>query len=104
MIPSEQPVTVPAVAEKTFDQQWVYNLIVHAPTPTSGRVSIELLPYNAQSGELGPSDLMVTMSTDKLWEAIAAVPEMAAAFEAVIAAVPPMKAWIATQQEEQPSE
>lgn len=100
MIQAEQTITIPSVAEKTFSEQWVYNLIVHAPSPTSGRVSVELLPYNSQTGELGPSEYIQSFSTDKLWEAIQEVPEMATAFNAVIAAVPAMKAWLTAQQEE----
>lgn len=100
MIQAEQTITIPAVEEKQFNEQWVYNLIVHAPSLNSGRVSVELLPYNSQTGELGPADLLQSFSTDKLWEAIQEVPEMAAAFNAVIAAVPAMKAWLTVQEEE----
>lgn len=101
MITNDNPVTIPAVAEKTFDEQWVYNLIVHAPTPTTGRVAIELLPYNEETKEIGPSQFMQSFSTDKLWEAVEEVPEMQAAFAAIIAAVPAMKAWLAAQQNQE---
>jgi hypothetical protein len=100
MIQAEETITIPPVAAKQFGQQWVYNLIVHAPTPTNGRVSVELLPYNSQTGEVGPAEFIQSFSTDKLWEAIEEVPEMAIAFNAVIAAVPAMKEWIAAKQEE----
>ena len=43
-IQPEQPIVVPAVPEKTYTEQWVYNLVVHAPTLTTGNVRIELLP------------------------------------------------------------
>jgi hypothetical protein len=101
MIQAEQTITIPAVPQKTFGEQWVFNLVVQAPTPTSGSVSIELLPYNSQTGEIGPLDLSKSISTDKLWEAIQEVPEMATAFNAVIAAVPPMKAWIESKRQEE---
>jgi hypothetical protein len=99
MIQAEQTITIPAVTEKTFGEQWVYNLSVHAPTPTTGRVSVELLPYNSQTGELGPSEFIQSFSTDKLWESIQEVPEMATAFSAIIAAVPAMKAWLASKEQ-----
>jgi hypothetical protein len=42
----------------------------------------------------------VPLHTDKLWQAVAEVPEVAAAMEAIFAAVGPLAAWIAAQQPE----
>jgi hypothetical protein len=96
-IAPQTPIVVPAVPEKTFSEQWVYNLVVHAPTSTSGNVRIELLPYDPVTKEIGPGTLNQPVYTDKLWEAISAVPEVAVAFQAVIDCVGPLRTWIDAQ-------
>ena len=88
------PIVIPAIPEKTFSEQWVYNLNVHAPTPTTGYVNIELLPYNGDTQEIGAGSLMQPVRTDKLWQAVNEVPEVAIAFQAVIDSVEPLRAWI----------
>ena len=99
MIPSDQPLTIAPTQLKTYDSLWIYNLSFHAPTTDSGNMKAEFLPYNAQSKEIGPSEYLQTVSTDKLWEAVEAVPEVRDAFNAIIAAVGPLKAWVKSQQE-----
>jgi len=96
-ISPQTPIVVPAVPEKTFSEQWVYNLVVHAPTSTSGNVRIELLPYDPVTQEIGPGTLNQPVYTDKLWEAVSAVPEVAVAFQAVIDCVGPLRTWIDAQ-------
>ena len=96
-IEPQTPIVVPAVPEKTFTEQWVYNLVVHAPTATSGNVRIELLPYDPVTKEIGPGTLNQPVYTDKLWEAVNAVPEVAVAFQAVIDCVGPLRTWIDAQ-------
>ena len=98
MIPNPNPITVPSVESKTYDQQWVYTLNVMAPSVGNGRIAIELLPFNSTTGELGGGDLVQTTSTDKLFDAIEAVPELKTAFDAVLAAVGPTSEWIAAQE------
>ena len=88
------PIVIPAIPEKTFSEQWVYNLNVHAPTASTGFVNIELLPYNRDTQEIGAGSLMQPVRTDKLWQAINEVPEVAVAFQAVIDCVEPLRAWI----------
>ena len=96
-IEPQTPIVVPAVPEKIFSEQWVYNLVVHAPTATSGNVRIELLPYDPVTKEIGPGTLNQPVYTDKLWEAVNAVPEVAVAFQAVIDCVGPLRTWIDAQ-------
>jgi NDP-sugar pyrophosphorylase family protein len=91
------PIVIPAIPEKTFSEQWVYNLNVHAPTVSTGVVNIELLPYNSETQEIGAGSLMQPVRTDKLWQAINEVPEVAVAFQAVIDCVEPLRAWIELQ-------
>lgn len=104
MIPSDQPVTIAPTPAKSFDSLWIYNLSFHAPTTDSGNMKAEFLPYNGKTKEIGPSEYLQTVSTDKLWEAVEAVPEVRVAFEAIIAAVGPLKAWVKAQSGVQPSE
>jgi hypothetical protein len=93
-ITNETPVVIPPTAEKSFPHQWIYNLSCHCPSNTQGRISIELIPYNADTSEFGPSSGLEVVTTDALWEAINEVPEVAAAFTAVIDSVEPLRAWI----------
>ena len=93
-ITNETPVVIPSTAEKSFPHQWIYNLSCHCPSNTQGRISIELIPYNADTAEFGPSSGLEVVTTDALWEAINEVPEVAAAFTAVIDSVEPLRAWI----------
>ena len=102
-IQPEQPIVVPAVPEKTYTEQWVYNLVVHAPTLTTGNVRIELLPYDPATQEIGPGTLNQPVYTDQLWEAVAAVPEVAIAFQAVIDCVAPLRTWIEAQNAPAPA-
>ena len=93
-ITNETPVVIPSTAEKSFPHQWIYNLSCHCPSNTQGRISIELIPYNADTSEFGPSSGVEVVTTDALWEAINEVPEVAAAFTAVIDSVEPLRTWI----------
>lgn len=98
MIPNPTPVITDPVPSKTYDELWIYSLTAISPTVDSGRISIELLPYNRTLNELGPSNAKLTLTTDKFFQALQEVPELAAAFNAVIAAVPATRAWIEAQQ------
>lgn len=93
-ITNETPVVIPPTAEKSFPHQWIYNLSCHCPSNTQGRISIELIPYNADTSEFGPSSGLEVITTDALWEAINEVPEVAAAFTAVIDSVEPLRTWV----------
>ena len=93
-ITNENLVVIPPTAEKSFPHQWIYNLSCHCPSNTQGRISIELIPYNADTSEFGPSSGLEVVTTDALWEAINEVPEVAAAFTAVIDSVEPLRTWI----------
>ena len=91
---NENPVVIPPTAEKLFPHQWIYNLSCHCPSISQGRISIELIPYNADTLEFGPSSGLEVVTTNFLWEAIQEVPEVADAFTAVINSVEPLKIWL----------
>jgi hypothetical protein len=93
----EQPIVVPPVPGETYTEQWIYNLVVHSPAINSGRVQIQLLPFDPVAPKIGPGELLENIESDKLWDAVAEVPEVAAAMQAVLDAVGPLRAWIAAQ-------
>lgn len=93
-----QTVVIPAVEEKTFPHLWIYNILIHAPTTTSGRIKIETLPYNSDTKEIGSGKDMVAIETGDLWAAVAEVPEAALAMQAIFDAVEPLRAWKEAKQ------
>ena len=100
MLTNPNPVEVPAVAAKVYDRLHVYTLSAIQPTTDSGSITVELLPATAD-GELANGSLVQKMTAPLTPEIMAAVPELAAAFAAVLAAIPATQAYLA---EEQPSE
>ena len=99
MLTNPTPIETPAVAAKVYDRLHVYSLSAIQPTanPQSGSITVELLPATAD-GELATGDNVQRMSCP-LYPAINEVPELAAAFAAVIAAIPATQAWLAAEQE-----
>lgn len=93
-IKAELPFVTPSVTEKTFEDQWIYNLSVMVPTTNSGRISIELLPYNSQTREICLGSGMEIVTTDNLWDAVQDVPEVQAAMSIILSAVPALRSWV----------
>ena len=104
MLTNPTPITTEPVAAKVYDKLHLYTLTAIQPTGDSGSITVELLPATAD-GELATGDNVQRMSCP-LYPAINEVPELAAAFAAVIAAIPATQAWLAAQQpqEDAPSE
>ena len=109
MLTNPTPIETPAVAAKVYDKLHLYSLTAIQPTGDdgngsgSGSITVELLPATAD-GELASGDNVQRMSCP-LYPALNEVPELAAAFAAVIAAIPATQAWLAAQStEDAPSE
>lgn len=103
MLDNPTPIQTPAVAAKVYDKLHLYSLSAIQPTGDSGSIQVELLPATAD-GELASGDNVQRMSCP-LYPAITEVPELAAAFAAVIAAIPAVQAWLGAQTtEDAPSE
>ena len=103
MLNNPNPIETPAVAAKVYDRLHVYTLSAIQPTTDSGSITVELLPATAD-GELATGDNVQRLSVP-LYPALNEVPELAAAFAAVIAAIPATQAWLAAQTtEDAPSE
>ena len=97
MLDNPTPIETPAVAAKVYDKLHLYSLVAMHPTGDSGSITVELLPATAD-GELASGDKVQRMSCP-LYPALNEVPELAAAFQAVIAAIPAVQAWLAAEQE-----
>lgn len=97
MLTNPTPIETPAVAAKVYDKLHLYSLSAIHPTTDSGSITVELLPATAD-GELATGD-KVQRLTCPLYPALSEVPELAAAFAAVLAAIPATQAWLAAQQE-----
>jgi uncharacterized protein YecA (UPF0149 family) len=102
MLNNPNPIETPAVAAKVYDRLHVYSLSAIQPTTDSGSITVELLPATAD-GELANGSLVQKMTAPLAPEILSAVPELAAAFAAVLAAIPATQAYLASQQE-QPNE
>lgn len=100
MLPNPTPITTEPVPAKVFDKLHLYSLNAMHPTADSGTITVELLPATAD-GELASGDKVQRMSCP-LYPALAEVPELAAAFAAVLAAIPATQAWLAAQSPEGP--
>lgn len=97
LLPNQTPIEVPAVAARVYDKLHLYSLSAIHPTTDSGSITVELLPATAD-GELATGDKVQRLSCP-LYPALSEVPELAAAFSAVLAAIPATQAWLAAQQE-----
>lgn len=103
MLTNPTPIETPAVAAKVYDKLHLYSLVAMHPDQNSGSITVELLP-STSAGELASGDNVQRLSVP-LYPALNEVPELAAAFAAVIAAIPATQAWLAAQAtEDAPSE
>jgi hypothetical protein len=96
------PVVVPQVSEKVFPHLWIYNINVHAPTVTTGRITIETLPYNNDEQIIGSGNFVESIHTDDLWGAVNEVPEVAIAMGSIFNAIEPLRKWVAEKNNTQP--
>ena len=98
MLTNPNPITTEPVAAKVYDRLHVYTLTAIQPTADTGSITVELLPATAD-GDLAPGSLVQRMTAPLTPEILAAVPELAAAFNAVLAAIPATQAYLAAQEQ-----
>ena len=98
MLTNPTPLTTESVPAKVFDKLHVYSLSAIQPTTDSGSISVELLPATSD-GELASGSFVQRMTAPLNPEIMQAVPELAQAFQAVLAAIPATMAYLTTQQE-----
>jgi hypothetical protein len=99
MLDNPAPLTTEPVPAKVFDKLHVYSLSAIQPSADSGSITVELLPAT-ESGELATGDKVQRISAP-LYPAMSEVPELAAAFQAVLAAIPATQAWLNAQNQEE---
>ena len=93
-IPSPNPIVFPAAPEKTFPHLWIKRLLLESPAVDEGKMEARFAPYNSDTREIGPSAFDTQFTTEDLWDAINEVPEVAAAYAAILNSVAPMIAWL----------
>ena len=98
MLTNPTPIETPAVPAKVYDRLHVYTLTAIQPTADTGSITVELLPATAD-GDLAPGSLVQRMTAPLTPEILAAVPELAAAFDAVLTAIPATQAYLAAQEQ-----
>jgi hypothetical protein len=93
-VPLDPPYVRPATPEQTFPSTFFADFAVVVRSMTDGDGYIRSMPM-ADDGELALSQAKETRFD--LWAACAAVPEAAAAMQAVMTALPLIEAWQAEQ-------
>jgi hypothetical protein len=93
-IPSPSPLVFPATPEVVFPHLWIKRLLLESKAIDDGKMEAEFLPYNSDTKRIAPENFVQKMSTDDLWDAINEVPEVGAAYAAILECVPPMMAWL----------
>ena len=91
------PVIVPAVSatpELEYDQLWLKNITIDAPTQTEGLISIQSVPYSTLSGAFADNGDVVSIYTDELWTAVAEVSSVAVAMDAIFTATTDLRTWL----------
>ena len=91
-IENENPLVLPAEAEKTLSQIWVSSLSVNVPTASDGSLYLQLRPCDAATGEIADEEYSKGLHLS-FWEVISEVPEAAAAMQSVFDAVPAIEAF-----------
>jgi len=96
-ITAKSPTQRAKVTAKTFDDLWIKSVVIRTPDDGTGYVKLETRAYDYADSEFGPDAESIT--TDQLWQATQEVPEVAAAFAAILAAVEPLRTWVDAQAE-----
>ena len=114
-VPREEPFVVPASAEETFDSVWIKSINIFSPntaevSPTEGNINIEMLPYDAENKKVlvtpdleGATYINVPNRANgrkTFWQAVDEVPEVKAAMDAILVAIPALRTWANTPQPE----
>jgi hypothetical protein len=97
MLPNPTPITTDPVPARVFDRLHVLSLTANAPSASSGVLTVELIP-STQDGVLAPMNLAQRISCP-LYPTLDEVPELRAAFDAVVGAIPATQAYLAQMVE-----
>lgn len=94
----EEPIVLEPRDLKVFPHLWLWKIIVDTPNDQVGTVSVYAYPWNANTNEQLTTSPEYIECRD-IWKCAEEVPEVAAAIDAIIEAITPMKNWILTQQQ-----
>ena len=110
-IPRDEPFVVPARPEETFDSVWLRSINIYAPNtstedPNGGSLNVEMLPYDGSNEKVlvtadneGVEYINVPSRVNgrkPFWQCVDEVPEVKAAMDAIIAAIPALRTWADT--------
>jgi hypothetical protein len=116
-IPRDEPFVVPASPKETYDSVWLRSINIFAPntaeaSPTEGNINIECLPYDAENQKVlvtadneGVEHINVPNRVNgrkPFWQCVDEVPEVKAAMDAIIAAIPALREWANTPPPPEP--
>ena len=91
-IQNENPLVIPAKSEKTFPQIWVSSLNVTVPSPSEGKLYLQLRPCDAETGDIAEDQYSKSVEVN-FWDLVSEVPEAATAMQAVFDAIPAIEAY-----------
>jgi hypothetical protein len=92
-VPLNNPLVIPERAAKVATLRWIKSIAITCPNPQSeGRIVVEFVPMT-ESGEIiekndAGQSLVGVIQTDSLFADLANVPELQAAMDAILAAIP----------------
>ncbi len=89
---NEQPIIIAATEEKQFPHLWLKNIHINSNSTSEGTINISIAPYNSSTKEIGSGTIRNVRVRD-LWKAVAEVPEVATAMNAIFAAIEPLENW-----------
>lgn len=99
-IPADEPLVRPAKESVEYASLWLGRWVITLPNPTSkGSLSITEHYYDAESEEVYDGEKAGTIQTSDLMDAVENVPEVKAAYGALLAAAPPLKAYLKAKKE-----
>ena len=93
---NEQPIVIAATEEKQFPHLWLKNIHINSNSTSEGKINISIAPYNSSTKEIG-SGVIKSIRVNDLWKAVAEVPEVAVAMNAIFAAIEPLENWNKSQ-------
>lgn len=93
---NEQTIVIPATSEKQFPHLWLKNIHIDARSTNQGHIMIGAAPYNSSTQEIGDG-IVKNIFVKDLWKAVQEVPEVAAAMNAILAAIGPLENWNQSQ-------
>jgi hypothetical protein len=112
-VPRDEPFIVPASPEETYDSIWIRSINIYAPNtaeedPSGGSLSLEMLPYDGDAQKIlitpdneGVEYINVPARENgrkPFWSCVDEVPEVKAAMDAILAAIPALQTWVNTPE------